>query len=304
MGQPLHGSENRARGRPCLTWHCACRANRAINRRSRPVAALVASTDRYGVRVQVLGVCSLKGGVGKTSVTLGLASAALARGVRTLVIDLDPQADATMVLGATGVDRLDVAAVLSDPRAWSVERAIAPSAWAADGLDVMLGSARSAAHDGTGIEDDIDRLAAALSFVGGYDLVLVDCPPSLGGLTRAGLTACDRVLVVTEPGLFSVMAVARALSTIEALHGPRRSLDPVGIVINRVRGHSIEQEFRLGELRSRYGALVLEPVVPERAALQQAQGAGRGVHAWPGAAASEVAHVFDQLLARVLDKRR
>ncbi len=49
-----------------------------------------ALTGRYGIWVLVLGVCSLKGGVGKTSVTLGLASAALARGVRTLVIDLDP----------------------------------------------------------------------------------------------------------------------------------------------------------------------------------------------------------------------
>ena len=237
--------------------------------------------------------------------TLGLASAAANRGVRTLVIDLDPQGDATMALGARGADRLDVATVLADPRAWSVARAIAPSPWAADGLDVMLGSAQSAAHDGPGERDDVDRLAIALSFVTGYELVLVDCPPSLGGLTRAGLTACDRALVVTEPGLFAVMAVGRALRTIDELRrGSARRLQPLGIVVNRVQSHTSEQAFRLEELRDRYGPLVLSPVVPERAALQQAQGAGRSVHGWPGAPAAELARAFELLLDLVLRSAR
>jgi len=234
-------------------------------------------------------------------VTLGLASAALSRGVRTLVIDLDPQGDATMALGADGTDRLDVAAVLDDPRSSVVERAIVPSAWTDDGLDVMLGSARSVAHDGPGSGDDLDRLAFALSFVGSYELVLLDCPPSLGGLTRAGLIASDRAAVVTEPGLFSVMAVGRVMRTIDELRrGPARGLQPLGIIVNRVRVRSTEQAFRLEELRTLYGPLVLSPVVPERAALQQAQGAARGVHTWPGASATELAATFDELLDRVL----
>ncbi|HEY8720591.1 ParA family protein [Pengzhenrongella sp.] len=249
----------------------------------------------------VLGVCSLKGGVGKTSVTLGLASAALARGVRTLVIDLDPQGDATMALGADGTDRLDVAAVLDDPRAWVVRRAISPSAWADEGLDVMRGSARAAAHDGPWSAEDLGRLVLALTFVGSYDLVLLDCPPSLGSLTRVGLAACDRAVVVTEPGLFSVMAVGRAMRTIDELRrGPARALQPLGVVVNRVRGRSSEQAFRLAELQILYGPLVLSPVVPEREALQQAQGAARGVHTWPGESAAELAGIFDLLLDRAL----
>jgi len=94
--------------------------------------------------VLVLGVCSLKGGVGKTSITLGLASAALERGLRTLVIDLDPQGDSTMALGArpqTG----DVASVLDDPSAATMADATVLSSWADDGLDVLAGSERSAA---------------------------------------------------------------------------------------------------------------------------------------------------------------
>jgi chromosome partitioning protein len=250
--------------------------------------------------VLVLGVCSLKGGVGKTSVTLGLASAALARELRTLVIDLDPQADATVGLGAGDADRLDVAAVLDDPRAVTIERAIAPSGWAQTGLDVMRGSARSATHDGPGGGADVDRLGSVRAFLGGYDLVLVDCPPSLGTLTRAGLTACDRAVVVTEPGLFAVMAVGRALRTIDELRrGSAHRLQPLGIIVNRV-GRSAEQVFRLAELQELYGLLVLSPTVPERACVQQAQGAARAVHSWPGAPAAALSAVFDQLLEQVL----
>lgn len=251
--------------------------------------------------VLVLGVCSLKGGVGKTSVTLGLASAALERGLRTLVVDLDPQADSTLSL-ATGPADADLAAVLDSPTAESLAAATAPSAWAESGLDVVVGSAGSARHDGyNGAVADLDRLRFALAWVNDYDLVLVDCPPSLGGLTRTGLTACDRAVVVTEPGLFSVTAVGRAMRTIDELRrGPAGQLQPLGVIVNRVRARSIEQAFRLDELRGLYGPLVLAPFVPERAALQQAQGAAQPVHAWPGQGARDLAAAFDDLLDRAL----
>ena len=259
-----------------------------------------ALVGRYRVPVLVLGVCSLKGGVGKTSVTLGLASAALERGLRTLVVDLDPQGDSTLAL-ATGPATGDVAGVLDAPSAEAIAAATAPSAWAEAGLDVLVGSAASARHDGNDSPDDLDRLHFALAWVHDYDLVLVDCPPSLGGLTRAGLTACDRAVVVTEPGLFSVTAVGRAMRTIDDLRrGPAPQLQPLGVVVNRVRARSVEQAFRLEELRGLYGPLVLTPFVPERAALQQAQGAAQPVHAWPGAGARELAGAFDDLLDRAL----
>ena len=234
----------------------------------------------------VLGVCSLKGGVGKTSVTLGLASAALERGLRTLVVDLDPQGDATMALGVRPAPGADVASVLDEPGEATVQRATAPSTWADEGLDVLAGSERSATHDR--LDDaDVDRLRFALSWVRGYNLVIIDCPPSLGGLTRTGLTSADRAVVVTEPGLFAVMAVGRAMRTIDELRrGPAPQLQPLGIVVNRVRARSVEQAFRQEELATLYGPLVLSPAVPERAALQQAQGAAQPVHVWPGAAAA------------------
>jgi chromosome partitioning protein len=250
----------------------------------------------------VLGVCSQKGGVGKTSVTLGLASSALAHGVRTLVVDLDPQGDCTVSLGLPQSGIPDVAGVLEDPSADVVRSTIVPSGWSAEGLDVMPGSGRSARLDGPDLDGrDIDRLAFALSWLTGYELVLVDCPPSLGGLTRAGLTACDRAIVVTEPGLFSVLAVGRALRTIDELRrGPAASLQPLGVVVNRVLSRSIEQAFRLEELKALYGPLLLSPSIPERAALQQAQGAARPVHTWPSRSSAELARCFDEILDRAL----
>ena len=249
--------------------------------------------------VPVLGVCSLKGGVGKTSITLGLASAALASGLRTLVVDLDPQADTTLALGATGAAAQDVAAVLDNPADYVVKSALAVSSWDPDLLDVLMGSADSARHDGPTFEHRLSRLATGLDTLDEYDLVLIDCPPSLGGLTRQGLTACDRALVVTEPGLFSVTAAARAFKAIDDLRRTSApQLQPLGVVINRVRARSSEQAFRQQELEEIYGPLILSPMIAERAAMQQAQGAGRAIHDWPGAPAAELAQAFDTILAR------
>lgn len=246
----------------------------------------------------VLAVTSLKGGVGKTSITLGLASAALEHGLTTLVVDLDPQGDATMALQPHPA-RAAVADVLADPSPTTVEAAVSPSTWVDIGLDVIIGTERSIEHDGPG--DGDDRLRQALATTSGYDLAIVDCPPSLGSLTRTGLMAADRALVVTEPGLFAVMAVARALRTIDELRrGPAPDLQPLGIVVNRTRARSTEQSYRLAELEQMYGPLVLSPTIPERAALQQAQGAARPIHAWPGHPAHELAVAFDRLLERAM----
>lgn len=79
--------------------------------------------------VHVLSVSSLKGGVGKTTVTLGLTSAAFAKGLRTLVVDLDPQSDVSTGLDINLAGHLNVADVLENPKEKIVRQAIAPSGW-------------------------------------------------------------------------------------------------------------------------------------------------------------------------------
>ncbi|WGW13516.1 ParA family protein [Saxibacter everestensis] len=254
----------------------------------------------------VLSVSSLKGGVGKTSVTLGLASAAYARGIPTLVVDMDPQADASTGLEIPSSTRSDLSDVLAAPKSRTLEATITPSGWVGDQLghlDVIPGSPRSAEFDRPSLSDKyLRRLEDALQKVDhGYRLVLIDCPPSLNGLTRTAWAASNRVLVVTEPGLFSVAAADRALRATDELRRQIASqLQPLGVVVNRVRPRSIEHEYRINELREMFGPLVLSPPVPERSVLQQAQGSARPIHSWPGEAAAELSSVFDQLLDRAL----
>jgi chromosome partitioning protein len=261
--------------------------------------------------VHVLSVSSLKGGVGKTTVTLGLASAAFARGVRTLVVDLDPQSDVSTGMDIQVAGHLNVADVLASPKEKIVRSAIAPSGWARSNpqstIDVMIGSPSAINYDGPHPSiRDIWKLEEALANVeADYELVLIDCAPSLNALTRTAWAASDRVAVVTEPGLFSVAAADRALRAIEEIRrGLSPRLQPLGIIVNRARVQSLEHQFRIKELRDMFGPLVLSPQLPERTSLQQAQGAAKPLHMWPGESAEEMSNHFDQLLERVLRTAR
>src|SRR6478752_5654368 len=144
---------------------------------------------RYGWPVLVAGVLSLKGGVGKTTVTLGLASAAVHLGLDTLLVDLDPQINATATVapdldGAVdGRPRWSVAEVLDDPTARVIGRAVRESAWG-EQLRVLPGSERTESHNHPDPgSKKLFRLATALAKVKPQpELVLIDCPPSLGPL--------------------------------------------------------------------------------------------------------------------------
>jgi cellulose biosynthesis protein BcsQ len=262
--------------------------------------------ERKGRRlhyVHTVAVLSLKGGVGKTTVALGLASAALRRGVRTLVIDLDPQCNATSTLEPEDTEA-SIYDVLQDPSRDTVDKAIAPSAWG-DGVDVLAGSedAESLNHPDPG-ETRLGRLREALRLLQDdedpYQLVLLDCPPSLGQLTRSALVAADRALLVTEPTMFAVAGVQRAFEAVQAEREHNEDLQPLGVVVNRVRPRSHEHQFRIDELRDIFGPLVMPVALPDRLAVQQAQGACMPIHEWGTPGAREVALAFNLLLARIL----
>ncbi|GAA3461929.1 MULTISPECIES: ParA family protein [Saccharothrix] len=257
--------------------------------------------------MHTVAVLSLKGGVGKTTVALGLASAALRRGVRTLVIDLDPQCNATSTLEPedTGTSIFDV---LQEPTAENLRDAVAPSGWG-DGVDVLAGSedAESLNHPDPG-ETRLGKLREALALLKEddepYQLVLLDCPPSLGQLTRSALVAADRALLVTEPTMFAVAGVQRAFEAVQAERAHNPELQPLGVVVNRVRPRSHEHQFRIEELRDIFGPLVMPVALPDRLAVQQAQGACMPIHEWGTPGAREVALAFNLVLARILRMSR
>lgn len=252
----------------------------------------------------VASVLSLKGGVGKTTVTLGLVSAAIHAGVSTLLVDLDPQMNATTTveIDDTGTN---IADVLSNPRRAIVNEAIRTSPWS-DLLRVLPGSEAAEAHNNPDpTAKQLARLTTALAKVDpAPDLVLIDCPPSLGQLTRSALVAADRAVLVTEPSLYAVTGVQRALEAVQKERLTHRHLQPLGVIVNRVRPRMTEHEYRLGELRELFGPLVLSPILPDRAAIQQAQGAAVPIHQWPTQGAKEIAVMFDALLDRLMRSAR
>lgn len=262
--------------------------------------------------MRTVAILSLKGGVGKTTVVLGLASAALRRGVRTLVVDLDPQCNATAALDPPETDA-SLADVLDDPRQSTLRAAIAASPWGPD-LDVLVGSEDVEAHNHPDPNSrrlgKLGKAIERLSGIGGhnsldYQLVLADCPPSLGQLTRSALVAADRALLVTEPNMFAVSGVQRAFEAVQIERQTNNAaLQPLGVLVNRVRPRSYEHQFRIAELREVFGPLVLPAALPDRLALQQAQGACCPIHKWSTPGAREAALVFDGLLGRILRTSR
>ena len=259
--------------------------------------------------MQVVSISSLKGGVGKTSVTTGLASAALAAGISTLVVDLDPHADATTALGVHPGDQLDIGRMLKSPRRAKLAENVVRSSWTAQAngsgtavLDVAVGSAYTGIYDRPDLgRRDLRRLTSVLATGDNYQLVLVDCPPSLNGLTRMAWSASDKVALVAEPGLFSVAGTERTMRAIQLFRQEfAPNLSPAGIVANRVRSGSSEHTYRLAEMESMFGDLLLSPRIPEQANWQQIQGAAHPVHHWPGDSAKSAAALFDDLLANLM----
>lgn len=247
-------------------------------------------------------VLNQKGGVGKTTVTLGLASAAWSQGLRTLVVDLDAQANATWALGVDpGLGNWGTGDALAANKRGSAESMIVPSGWSDD---IWL---LPAAGDLTDRETEVRRsdaelrLAKALDGVAEeFDLVLVDCPPSLGLNTRNALAAARRALLVVEPTVFGIRGVTPAVDLIESVwESLNRQLDLSGVVLNRVPAVSIDAQQRQVDLAKLVGSrAVWSPVIPQRVIVNSAHGERSPLHAF-GRRAGELPEVFDALLDKV-----
>jgi cellulose biosynthesis protein BcsQ len=243
----------------------------------------------------VAAIVNQKGGVGKTTVTLGLTSAAMAAGKRVLVVDLDPQGSSTWILGHDPNQVVcSTAEVLHDA---SAAEAILASSWS-DRIHLLPSSNRLQPRD---TATHADRLAEALAEVRArYHAVLLDCPPSLGSLTLNGLTAADHAVIVVELSALSLRgigAVADVVDEVWDAHNPR--LDLAGVIVNRVPAVSGEADRRLDELARIVGrSAIWEPFVPQRVIINQAVGERRPIHSY-GARAGDVPVVFDQLWRRL-----
>jgi chromosome partitioning protein len=214
-----------------------------------------------------------------------------------LVIDLDPQASSTWVLG---IDPATVSSSTVDVLAKApLADAVVPSSWS-DLVELVPASARLQA----GEDGKPTRLRRALRRDGldRYDAVLVDCPPSNANLTINALTAARHALVVVEPSALGLRGIGTLADTIDRVwdqHNPRLELS--GVVLNRVPGVSTEAERRIAELELIVGRTTIwRPFVPQRVVFNRAVGERRPIHSY-GAGAGEAIEAFDLLWRRLRD---
>ena len=252
----------------------------------------------------IIAICNQKGGVGKTAVATELARHLTLEGRKVLLVDMDPQASATSILGVDRADD-DTPAIFdllgTDPPTGQTSLDAALPAAADWGPIACLPAERALAD----VESDSTigremRLRHILTEIeDAYDDAVIDCPPALGVLTANALVAASRALLVTEPRVESAQALAQALQTIanvKAYYNP--NLLPAGILINRLRGGRRDQAQWVQQIHEIYRDLVLEVQIPEREALARGASDSIPVDRIPGTA--EIAERLDSLARTLL----
>jgi chromosome partitioning protein len=225
--------------------------------------------------VRVTACTNQKGGVGKTTTVINLAAFLALSGTRTLVIDLDPQGNATSGLG---IDRrrverssydalLDAAPVSELATETSVEGLeLVPSAAALSGAEVEL----------VGVASRERRLAASLAELNGrYERVLIDCPPSLGLLTVNALTAADGVLIPIQTEYYALEGLSQLVHTIRRVReglNPRLEID--GVLLTMYDGRTNLSAQVASEVRRHMNGTVFSTVVPRSVRLSEAPSHG------------------------------
>jgi chromosome partitioning protein len=237
--------------------------------------------------VNVLTISNQKGGVGKTTTAISLAAALVEKGSRVLLIDLDPQGNATSGLGVTKEQPHSVYGVLirDEPLRAAVQSTTVP------GLDLLPSSPEMA-----GAEVEMVplmareyRLRDALQPENGYDTVLIDCPPSLGLLTINALVAADAVLVPVQCEYYALEGLAQLLSTIDAVRVRLNAkLEVLAIVLtmedrrNRLSMQVTEEVIR------HFPELVARVRIPRAVRLAEAPSHGQPINVYdPGSRAAQ-----------------
>ena len=223
---------------------------------------------------RVLAVANQKGGTGKSTIAVNVAVAVGETGMRVLLVDVDPQADATTMLG---VDPADRAHTLYDVFLGECELPDAVVAGVAPGVDLAVGTERMASVEMT-LAGQMMReqyLRQALEdHIAGYDLVLIDCPPNLGLLTVNAFCAAPEVLVVVSMTDRNAYKGAMALlGTVNALRRNHVDVDVTGVIRNNVDHHRSTYRL-LNDALIDAGLPLLQTEIPMRADFQNAVTAG------------------------------
>jgi chromosome partitioning protein len=254
----------------------------------------------------IVAIANQKGGVGKTTTAINLATALTQAGNRVLLVDLDPQGNASTGLGLGHDDRsagtyaliTDGAKVSAMTHATFIPNlSLIPAEPDLAGAEIEL----------VGQDNREFRLREALrdadALAGSYDFILIDCPPSLGLLTVNGLVAADSVLVPLQCEFFALEGLSQLLRTVEAVRTRLNpSLDIEGIVLTMHDKRNNLTEAVSADARSFFGEKVYETVIPRNVRVSEAPSHGKPVILYDYR--SPAAQAYIKLAMEMLSRQR